>query len=130
MKIVSPQKAWKILNAKLDAVLVDVRSSAEFIFVGHPIGAINIPWIEEPDWLLTPNFVSQIQEYVKHRLEAPIILICRSGHRSQEAAVTLSQAGFTNVYSIAEGFEGELDGEYHRSTLSGWRFEGLPWEQC
>ncbi|MFO7603786.1 MAG: rhodanese-like domain-containing protein, partial [Gammaproteobacteria bacterium] len=60
----------------------------------------------------------------------PVILICRSGKRSLEAGNLLLQKGFEVVYSVAEGFEGELDNAHHRSTLGGWRYEGLPWEQC
>ena len=61
---------------------------------------------------------------------APIVLICRSGKRSMEAGRVLLEAGFKRVFSINEGFEGELDDHHHRSTVGGWRFHGLPWEQC
>jgi rhodanese-related sulfurtransferase len=60
----------------------------------------------------------------------PVLLICRSGVRSLEAGKVLVEAGFCDVYNIAHGFEGELDEAHRRGTLSGWRFEGLPWEQC
>jgi rhodanese-related sulfurtransferase len=60
----------------------------------------------------------------------PVLLICRSGRRSLEAGKVLIKEGFTKVYNISEGFEGSLDEEHHRSTLGGWRFDGLPWEQC
>jgi rhodanese-related sulfurtransferase len=60
----------------------------------------------------------------------PIVLICRSGNRSQEAGETLERSGFERVYNVVHGFEGPLDATHHRSTLSGWRHEGLPWEQC
>ena len=61
---------------------------------------------------------------------APILLICRSGKRSLEAGRELVENGFPEVFNIADGFEGELDDEHHRSSIGGWRFEGLPWEQC
>jgi rhodanese-related sulfurtransferase len=107
----------------------------EFLFVGHPKGAINIPWIDEPDWDINPNFVNQIQATLKKTDESnissrPVLLICRSGIRSLEAGETLFQAGFTLVYNIIGGFEGPRDAENHRSTLGGWRYQDLPWEQC
>jgi rhodanese-related sulfurtransferase len=61
---------------------------------------------------------------------APVILICRSGKRSLEAGKALLEEGFTRVFHVSEGFEGELDENHQRSTLGGWRFHGLPWEQC
>ena len=60
----------------------------------------------------------------------PVVLICRSGVRSLEAGKVLVEAGVKDVYNVAEGFEGQLDDKHHRSTQGGWRFHGLPWEQC
>ena len=60
----------------------------------------------------------------------PVVLICRSGNRSQEAGEELERAGFTRVCNVLHGFEGELNDKHQRNTLAGWRFEGLPWEQC
>ena len=57
-------------------------------------------------------------------------MICRSGNRSQEAGEELERAGFKQVFNVEHGFEGELDEKQHRNTRAGWRFEGLPWEQC
>jgi rhodanese-related sulfurtransferase len=132
---IKPEQAWQLLQDDSRAVLIDVRSSMEFLFVGHPKGAINIPWIDEPDWDINPNFVNQIQATLKKTdasniSSRPVLLICRSGIRSLEAGETLFQAGFTLVYNIIDGFEGPRDAENHRSTLGGWRYQGLPWEQC
>lgn len=132
---IKPEQAWQLLQDDSRAVLIDVRSSMEFLFVGHPKGAINIPWIDEPDWDINPNFVNQIQATLKKTdasniSSRPVLLICRSGIRSLEAGETLFQAGFTLVYNIIGGFEGPRDAENHRSTLGGWRYQGLPWEQC
>jgi rhodanese-related sulfurtransferase len=109
----------------------------EYLFIGHPVGAVHIPWIDEPDWNVNPNFIREVRQLVLGGLshesggnDVPLLLICRSGKRSREAGDLLLQAGFTKVFNIAEGFEGELDDHHHRSTLGGWRFEGLPWEQC
>jgi rhodanese-related sulfurtransferase len=61
--------------------------------------------------------------------QRPIYLICRSGKRTVDAAQALEAAGFSNVTNILHGFEGELDAQFHRSKLTGWRHDGLPWEQ-
>jgi len=117
--------------------MIDVRSDMEFLFVGHHVGAIHIPWIDYPAWRLNPDFVTEVRKlvlggvcYEKHKSGVPILLICRSGKRSLEAGNLLVKEGFCDVYNVAEGFEGELDEMHHRSTRGGWRFHGLPWEQC
>lgn len=136
-RTLTPKQAWQLIQDDPRAMLVDVRSNMEFLFVGHPKGAVHIPWIDEPDWEVNPNFVRQVRELMLGGIIcdsdegcAPVILICRSGKRSLEAGRKLIENGFSNVFNIAEGFEGELDEEHHRSTLGGWRFEKLPWEQC
>ena len=133
----SPKSAWQLLQDDPRAILVDVRSNMEFLFVGHPAGAVHIPWIDEPDWEVNPNFVAEVRKLVlggavcdQEEGCAPIILICRSGKRSKEAGRTLLEAGLTRVYHVDEGFEGDLDDKHHRSATGGWRFHGLPWEQC
>lgn len=134
---VTPQQAWQMLKDDPRAVLVDIRSSMEFLFVGHPKGAVHVPWIDEPDWTENPHFVTDIRKLMLGGLVcdadegcAPVILICRSGKRSLEAGKALLEAGLRNIYHVDEGFEGELDEEHHRSSSGGWRFQGLPWEQC
>ncbi len=133
----TPNQAHDLLQSEPRAVLVDVRSHMEFLFVGHPTGAINIPWIDEPDWKINPNFAREVRRLllggtVTHGdiQGAPVILICRSGKRSLDAGELLLREGFTRVYNVLEGFEGELDDHHHRSAAGGWRFHGLPWEQC
>ncbi len=136
LKHLSPQDAHHVLEENPRAVLVDIRSTMEFLFVGHPKGAIHIPWMDEPDWTINPHFVTRVRELMLGgTLEsdagaAPVILICRSGKRSVEAGKKLVESGFTEVYNVLEGFEGDLDEQHHRSTLGGWRFRKLPWEQC
>jgi rhodanese-related sulfurtransferase len=132
---VSPLEAWKISQDDPRALLIDVRSSMEYLFVGHPSGALHIPWIDEPEWIVNPNFVTEIRKLALGGLnesekDVPILLICRSGNRSLEAGKVLIEAGIENVYNIDEGFEGKLDENHHRSTLGGWRYHNLPWEQC
>ena len=134
---ITPRQAHQMLQEEPRAVLVDVRSNMEFLFVGHPVGAVHIPWIDEPDWEVNPNFVRQVRELMLGGVIcdndagcAPVVLICRSGKRSTEAGRVLLQSGMREIYNVIDGFEGDRDENYHRSTLGGWRFEGLPWEQC
>jgi len=133
----TPKQAWQMLQDDPRAVLIDIRSNMEFLFVGHPAGAVHIPWIDEPDWDVNPHFVTDVRKVMLGGIVceadegcAPVILICRSGKRSRDASKKLIEAGFKQVYHVAEGFEGELDDHHHRSSLGGWRFHGLPWEQC
>jgi rhodanese-related sulfurtransferase len=133
----SPTQAAQMLRDDPRAVLVDIRSSMEFLFVGHPVGAVHIPWIDEPDWDINPHFVTEVRKLMLGGQScdaedgcAPVILICRSGKRSKEAGRALSDAGLKHVFHVDEGFEGELNEHHQRSTVGGWRFHGLPWEQC
>jgi len=135
----SPHQAQALLQENPRAVLVDIRSSMEFLFVGHPVGAVHIPWIDEPDWDINPNFVTDIRKLLLGGACqgeaadagcAPVILICRSGKRSLEAGKALLAAGLQGIYHVEKGFEGDLNEHHQRSSLNGWRFEGLPWEQC
>lgn len=132
----SAKEAYDFLQGKPQAILIDVRSGMEFLFVGHPVGAIHVPWIDEPDWNINPDFVKHVRQVmlggVSHsdQASAPVILICRSGKRSLEAAEALIKTGITEAYNVSDGFEGELNDSHHRSSVGGWRFSGLPWEQC
>ena len=136
LKTVYPKEAYEILQTHPNAVMIDIRATLEFLMIGHPTGAIHIPWLDEPDWEPNPNFVRQVRELLLGGVIcndggcAPVLLICRSGNRSLEAGQLLVDSGIKNVYNVAEGFEGELDDDHHRSSKGGWRFEGLPWEQC
>ena len=136
VKTISPTQAWQLLQDEPKALLVDVRSGMEFLFIGHPVGAIHIPWVDEPDWDVNPHFAAEVRKLVLGGLDhksghnVPVLLICRSGKRSLEAGELLLNEGFHDVYNIADGFEGELSDIHHRSTLAGWRFDDLPWEQC
>lgn len=131
---VSPPQAWALLQQDPAAVLLDVRSSLEFDYVGHPLGAVHVPWKEAPGWQQNPDFVAQVRAALVGRGADPpeavtILALCRSGGRSQQAAEELARHGFTRLYNILEGFEGDRDPHKHRGTLGGWRFHGLPWEQ-
>ncbi len=136
LKSLSPPQAWELCQQNPRALLVDIRSSMEYLFVGHPEGAVHVPWIDEPDWEINPNFVADIRKLLLGGVidgddsSAPVILICRSGKRSKEAGHVLVEAGIPNVYHIDEGFEGDLDENHHRSSIGGWRYHQLPWQQC
>jgi len=124
----SPPQCWDLLQESTGAVLIDVRTKMEHLFVGHPLGAVHIPWKEAPDWQLNTQFVSDVKQAVPD-LQAPILLLCRSGQRSLEAAAVLEAVGYTRLINIADGFEGPLDDAKHRGNLGGWRFHKLPWQQ-
>jgi len=110
------------------AVIVDVRTAIEHTFVGHPPAAVHIPWKEFPGMQLNNQFVEQVKQAVPDN-KAPVLLLCRSGQRSLDAAKALEAAGYQHLINILEGFEGPLDEHKHRGNLGGWRFHGLPWEQ-
>lgn len=127
MRHLEPRAAYEFLQQNSDAVFIDCRSETEYFFVGHPVGAIHIAWSDGPKWEINREFVAEVRKLAdNHR---PIVLICRSGNRSLDAGRALEAAGYTDVCNVLHGFEGELEREQHRGTRSGWRFEGLPWEQ-
>lgn len=133
----TPQQAYDQLMNDPQSILVDIRSSMEFLMIGHPVGAKHIPWMDEPEWTPQPeHFLTQIRELLlggnsceENQCRA-LILICRSGHRSNDAGLYLLENGIKRVAHIDSGFEGPLDSNHHRSTISGWRHDNLPWEQC
>lgn len=129
MQHLDPRAAFAYLQENPQAVLVDCRTEIEHMYVGHPVGAEHVAWQEAPDWEIDPDFAAKVKRVVKGDVERPVLLICRSGHRSIHAGDALEAAGFTNVINVLEGFEGPLDDDFHRGTLGGWRFQGLPWQQ-
>ena len=129
MQHLLPKDAWALLQANPDARLIDIRMEIESMYVGRPPGAINVPWYEYPDF--TPDaqaFCDAVLAEVPHK-DHPVLLLCRSGQRTLDAGQALENAGFTQVINILHGFEGDLNDKFHRSSLNGWRHDGLPWEQ-
>lgn len=128
-----PKMAIDRLNANPEAVLIDVRTSAEYKYVGFPENSILIPWFDEPDLNSDPSaFCEAVNNHLSDRsdiLSTELILICRSGFRSNEALKCLQSNGFTCVSHVASGFEGDLDENDHRGNLNGWRNDGMPWSQ-
>ena len=129
MKNLQPKQAHAWLQAHPDALFVDVRMEIESLYVGRPPGVVNVPWYDYPD--LQPDakkFAETVTQEASSKNQ-PLLLICRSGQRTIAAGRALEDAGFTDVQHVVHGFEGELDENFKRSTQSGWRFDGLPWEQ-
>jgi rhodanese-related sulfurtransferase len=100
----------------------------EYFYVGHPVGAAHIAWQEAPDWEVNGKFAEEVLREAGSS-DRPVVLICRSGNRSVEAAQALEAAGFKEVINVTHGFEGERDANHHRNGVNGWRHDGLPWEQ-
>ena len=128
-----PKMSVERLQNNPQALFVDVRSKAEFKYVGYPENSILIPWIDDPDWEPNPEaFSDAVMQELDGRenlLNTEIILICRSGFRSNDALKCLENKGFTQVSHVASGFEGDLDENDHRGNLNGWRHDGMPWSQ-
>lgn len=135
---VNPREAWDGLAGSPDAVLVDVRTSAEWAYVGVPqltaLGkqTLLVEWDEFPSGRLVPDFLGRLKGELD-RLGAgpdtPIYFLCRSGNRSKHAALAATAAGYTQAFNVAHGFEGRLGPERHRDSPESWKGAGLPWVQ-
>lgn len=125
----SPEQAWK-MAADGTGVLVDVRTEAEWRFVGVPDltsagrELVGIEWVDV-EGRRNPRFDAEVAAAAQGR---PVIFLCRSGQRSAAAAQAVTGAGLAPAYNVTDGFEGGLDSTGHRGT-TGWRAVGLPWRQ-
>jgi rhodanese-related sulfurtransferase len=130
---VDPSDAYAELQADPDAVLVDVRTNVEWIYVGlpdlAPIGkrVIFLEWQHFPDGTLNGSFVQELREAGVGE-GVPIYFLCRSGVRSAAAAKAATAAGLGPAYNVSDGFEGQLGRDGHRD-VTGWKASGLPWRQ-
>lgn len=122
-----PAEAYQLLREQSNAVLVDVRSRAEWDFVGRVPGAVEIEWKSYPGMLPNAQFLEQLSARVPK--DAVAMFVCRSGGRSHETAMVAKRAGFISCFNVLEGFEGDRDSAGHRNSLGGWRAAGLPWTQ-
>lgn len=129
---------WDRLAADPSAVLVDVRTRAEWTFVGlpdlRPVGrsVCLIEWQTYPNMSVNPAFLDELAAAVgapAERGEGPIYFLCRSGARSRSAAVAATAAGFRSSFNVADGFEGPLGPDGRRGGVAGWKAAGLPWTQ-
>lgn len=123
----TPQEAAELLRLAPGAKIVDVRTRAEWDWVGRVPGAIEIEWNQYPGSVRNPNFVNELKRQVDP--EAVVMFLCRSGVRSIGAASAATEAGYNNCYNILEGFEGDKDANGQRNHIGGWRKAGLPWFQ-
>jgi len=123
---VTPPQAWALLQQGL-ATLVDVRSAEERKFVGQVPGSVHVAWATGTSLTRNPRFTRELEAKVG-KTEV-LLLLCRSGKRSALAAEAATKAGFSQVFNVLEGFEGELDQYQQRGRADGWRFHGLPWSQ-
>lgn len=133
----SARETWNRLSQDEAAQLVDVRTGAEWNFVGvpnlAPLGreALFCEWQHFPS-APNPEFVQEVIEELKHsswQPGAPVFFLCRSGARSRAAAIAMTEAGYGPCFNISEGFEGGLDPDHHRGRKEGWKASGLPWVQ-
>lgn len=122
-----PEEAYEIMQHVAAAKLVDVRSSAEWNFVGVVPGAVNIEWKTFPGMIENPNFLSQLKHQVDP--EGIVMFMCRTGARSDQTARLAAEHGYADCFNVLEGFEGDKDGRGHRGTVTGWKAKQLPWSQ-
>jgi len=130
--------AFAALQATDKSALVDVRTEAEWLYVGTPdLSALEkkpilLEWQAYPDMAVDPAFVDRLTGQLHRRgldQEAPIYFLCRSGVRSRAAAIAATAAGWKRCYNVTEGFEGPRDQSGHRGRERGWKAAGLPWSQ-
>jgi rhodanese-related sulfurtransferase len=135
---ITVEETWTRLRQNADSVLIDVRTIAEWAWVGLPdlssIGKqpVLVEWQSFPGDQLNTAFVDRVAEALipigAHK-DSDLLFICRSGNRSLKAARAMAAAGYTRCSNVADGFEGPLDSERHRGRLGGWKAKGLPWVQ-
>jgi len=132
------QEAWSLLQSDPKAQLVDVRTAAEWSFVGLPdLSGIGrkvhmVEWQTYPSMAVNPDFASVAADALAKTgagKDTPVLFLCRSGARSRSAAVALTRAGFTRAFNVAGGFEGDVGPDGHRGHINGWKAANLPWRQ-
>ena len=131
---ITPAETWEALRADPDAVLIDVRTDAEWNFVGLPDLSeaakqpLLIPWQVYPSMQVNGAFGEHLRR-AGLTPENKLFFICRSGVRSLAAGQAAQAAGFPHAFNLADGFEGPPDEQGHRGQVAGWKAEGLPWRQ-
>ena len=136
---ISAREAWEVLKKDPKAQLVDVRTAAEWTFVGvpdlTPLGrkVMTVEWQSFPSMARNADFEVALVAQLKAAGVAettPVFFLCRSGARSRAAATAMTAKGFKACFYVSAGFEGDLDGERHRGRENGWKADGLPWMQA
>ena len=135
---VPARETWDRLSRDPRAALVDVRTRAEWAFVGVPdlsaLGrrVVMVEWQSFPDNRVDSNFAERVQAALAAgavEKTDEVFFICRSGGRSRMAAEVLAEAGYRRSRNVADGFEGPLDSQRHRGEVAGWKAAGLAWVQ-
>lgn len=138
IKDVNVKEVWQNLASNQNAVLVDVRTKAEWAYVGYAdLSELNkfpifLEWQIFPSYEIDAAFITKLDAELKKQnidQEDPIFFICRSGARSYSAAEAMTASGYKNCHNVKDGFEGPLSMQHHRGTTAGWKAEGLPWTQ-
>jgi rhodanese-related sulfurtransferase len=124
---VTPQEAWALMQGLPNARIVDVRTHAEWQFVGIVSGALQIEWQRYPLMDRNPDFLTQLRSAVDP--QSVVLFLCRSGVRSHAAAELAAAHGYSESFNILFGFEGDKDENQQRGHLNGWKAAGLPWSQ-
>ncbi|GGD03866.1 rhodanese-like domain-containing protein [Aureimonas glaciei] len=128
---------WESLSQNSDSFLVDVRTRAEWTYVGFPVlpgGRMPLfqEWQSFPSMSVDPGFAETLARQISEAGGTPasaIYFLCRSGVRSIAGASALTAAGYSRCFNVLDGFEGPPDGEGHRGTSAGWKAAALPWMQ-
>lgn len=137
---VNPDEAWNTLKSDKSARLVDVRTRAEWGFVGVPDtreldqSPIFIEWAAYPDMSVNPAFAAEVEAAIGSENPGTLLFLCRSGARSLQAAMAVTdhfarQGKEVTCLNVAEGFEGDVDASGHRGSQNGWKARGLAWRQ-
>lgn len=131
---ITPAQAWDRLASDATVKLIDVRTQAEWVYVGIPdLASLNkqpvlVSWQVFPSMGKNEAFAQQLESQGIKK-DDTLLFLCRSGVRSKAAAELMTQLGFGSSYNILDGFEGPLDPSRHRGGDAGWKAVGLPWAQ-
>ena len=132
---VSPSECWSALTNDARAQLVDVRTQPEWSFSGLPtLDALGktvktISWKNYPNFEVNPRFIEQLEAAVADK-STPLYFLCKTGGRSTDAAIAATAAGYAYCFNIIGGFEGDINGNYQRGQINGWKASKLPWQQA
>jgi rhodanese-related sulfurtransferase len=135
---VDVEATWQCLASRPGSQLIDVRTRAEWAYVGipdlGPIGkrAVLVEWQTFPNQAVDPRFAERLAGELRAlgvQFDDDLFFICRSGSRSLAAANAMAAAGYCACHNVAGGFEGPLDNDSHRGCVGGWKSAGLPWLQ-
>ena len=131
---INSSDAFEILKNELNSFLIDVRTLPEWQFSGVPDlssvrkDILTISWKNYPKMDMNSNFAGQVEGIISDKV-AKLFFICKTGGRSLDAAIKMTELGYRNCYNIASGFEGDLNDNNQRGKINGWKASGLPWEQ-